>query len=84
MCLFQLNPDCECNKFSGCVGKGTMDMSRCVDFFVSLSAPHFYLAEEKLRIQVDGMNPNAKIHESGVYFDLVCISLRMNVTAVSE
>nr|QGW45471.1 sensory neuron membrane protein 1e [Bradysia odoriphaga] len=66
-----LNPACECNKFSGCVDKGTMDLSACVDFYVSLSQPHFSTADEKLRQQVDGMYPDPKFHESGIYFDLL-------------
>lgn len=48
-------------------------MSACADFFVSLSQPHFSTADEKLRIQVDGMYPDPKLHESGIYFDLVYV-----------
>ncbi|KAJ6644435.1 Sensory neuron membrane protein 1 [Pseudolycoriella hygida] len=66
-----LSPSCECNKYIGCVDKGTMDMSPCFDFFVSLSAPHFYLANEKLRQKFIGMTPNDKLHETGIYFDLL-------------
>lgn len=52
-----------------------MDLSACADFFISLSGPHFYMADEKLRQKVDGMNPNEKVHETGIYFDLVCTSI---------
>ncbi|KAJ6644521.1 Sensory neuron membrane protein 1 [Pseudolycoriella hygida] len=66
-----LNKSCECNKFTGCADKGTVDLSACLGFYVSISSPHFYLADENLRQKYIGMAPNDKLHESGIYFDLL-------------
>ncbi len=72
--MFQMNPTCECNKFSGCAAKGTIDLFNCVDLFVSISLPHFYLADPSVLDTVNGLQPIAKRHETGIYFDLVCDS----------
>lgn len=68
---FQMSPTCECNEFSGCAARGTLDLYQCLKLFVSASSPHYYLAEANIRDTIDGMNPNEKLHETGCYLDLV-------------
>lgn len=67
-----MSPTCECNRFSGCAVSGTLDLYHCFDVFVSISAPHFHLAESSLREAMEGMNPRETLHETGCYIDLVC------------
>lgn len=67
----KLNPACECNKFSGCSASGLLDLYNCLDVFISISAPHFYLADSRIRNTIDGMHPKVNLHETGVYIDLV-------------
>lgn len=66
-----MNPVCECNQYIGCAVPGVLDLYSCLDVFVSVSAPHFYLAESSVRDKLDGMHPRVDLHETGVYFDLV-------------
>lgn len=67
-----MNPACECNKFNGCVASGTLDLYPCFKIFISISAPHFYLADPSLRETIDGMEPRESLHDTGCYIDLVC------------
>lgn len=69
-----MNPVCECNKFTGCAVSGTLDLYHCLDIFVSISSPHFYLAESSIRDTIEGMDPKENLHETGCYMDLVHIN----------
>lgn len=69
-----MNPECECNQYTGCSAPGTIDMYYCLDIFVMGGAPHFYSAEPSLLDTVEGMKPREHLHKSGIYFDLVCIN----------
>ncbi|KAG4076310.1 hypothetical protein HA402_005753 [Bradysia odoriphaga] len=65
-----MSPTCECNEFTGCAVRGTLDLYQCLKLFLSASSPHYYLAEASIRDTVDGMNPDANLHETGCYLDL--------------
>lgn len=71
-----MNPECECNKFSGCAPRGMTDLFYCLGSFISASTPHFYLSDPKLQDTIVGLNPLTKRHETGIYFDLVCYCTR--------
>lgn len=47
-------------------------MFPCLDIFVLGSLPHFYLADASILGTLDGMEPKKHLHETGIYFDLVC------------
>uniref|UniRef100_A0A336LTW5 Sensory neuron membrane protein 1 n=1 Tax=Culicoides sonorensis TaxID=179676 RepID=A0A336LTW5_CULSO len=67
-----MNADCNCNPYNNCsVPKGTIDMHSCLDIFVLGSLPHFYLAENNVRESLEGMKPTKKLHQTGIYFDLI-------------
>lgn len=66
-----MSQECECDQYTGCFPKGTLDMSHCLDIFVLGSLPHFYLGDPSLRDRVEGMDPREHLHKSGIYFELV-------------
>ncbi|RZC38173.1 CD36 domain containing protein, partial [Asbolus verrucosus] len=49
-----------------CNPKGTMDLTACQNFSLTLSLPHFYLGDSHLNDYVTGLRAEKKLHESFV------------------
>lgn len=52
----------------GCLYQGALDLTECVGAPVVITLPHFYGANEKYGLLVDGLNPSADKHQ--IYMDI--------------
>lgn len=63
---------CYCRIGGSCPKKGTMDLFPCLGAPVTLSLPHFYLADPSLLEAIGtGLKPTKKEHEIFINFELV-------------
>jgi hypothetical protein len=53
-----------CTPAGHCLLTGLLNMSACVHAPIILSSPHFLFADERLLKQVDGLKPNALLHNT--------------------
>lgn len=57
---------CYSNNSTGHIPSGVRDVSECVHGPIYVSFPHFYSADEKYRLDIDGMNPIAEKHQFSI------------------
>lgn len=72
MILMQMPLDCNDNKYLT-IPLGTLDLHPCLEIFIMVSQPHFYLTDENLQNSIKGIFPDKDLHCSRIYFDLVLI-----------
>lgn len=80
MCSIQMPLECNINQYQpGGTPKGSLDLYPCLEIFMLATAPHFYLSEESLQHSIEGVHPNKDLHDSGIYFDLVCLGFLVHL-----
>lgn len=52
----------------GCLLRGALDLSQCIDAPVVATMPHFFEADPRYNLMVEGLNPNAEAHS--MYMDV--------------
>ncbi|CAO1333390.1 unnamed protein product [Diamesa hyperborea] len=52
----------------GCLYSGALDLTDCIDAPVVITSPHFYEADQRYGLMVDGLNPSAEKHQ--IFMDI--------------